>query len=590
MDALKDRHQLSFITDISLDAEQNFTQTRYFQSALRSLGALFDCDFIVVSNIIKDVNNHELLANNHVYSAHRANCWQRSFARLYSVEHMPAVYAKVAKADNEVTIAKADFYHDVFQNSDADILSNSSEQEFHCVPFISYGELVGIVSYQADEKFEFESLFPAAYRVLKSLFVTDYRMKKSAIEINTYQTVLDLMPQRVFWKNRQSVYLGCNKAFSTDASLECPEQIIGVTDFDIFPAQADLYRSDDANTMSTREHLINSEEPQTHKNGNTIWLRTSKRPIISEQDKVIGLVGTYDDITQLKNIQQELHTAKTELEDRVIERTSELRSSNQQLESAISELKTAQNQLVETEKMAALGGLVAGVAHEINTPIGIAVTGASHLEHMANQLKKGVAQGTFSRSKFNQNCDDLIHSSDLILRNLERASELIKNFKMIAVDQSNDEKRNIVLKQYLYDIVNAMTPKTNKNNVQIEVAGDARFTINTYPGTIAQLITNLIDNALEHAFINEQHGNILIKFALENERVEMVFEDDGEGISPDLATKIFEPFYTTKRGAGGSGLGLSIVYNLVTQRLNGNITCDSLPQHWTRFIISFPVN
>jgi two-component system autoinducer 2 sensor kinase/phosphatase LuxQ len=396
------------------------------------------------------------------------------------------------------------------------------------------------------------------------------------------------MPQRVFWKNRDSVYLGCNKAFSDDASLTSTDKIIGLTDFNIFPEQAELYRSDDANTMTTLEHLISSEEPQTHQNGKTIWLRTSKRPIVDADNSVIGVVGTYDDITQLKDIQHELQLAKSTLENRVLERTKELSKSNRKLESAITELQTTQNHLIENEKMASLGALVAGIAHEINTPLGIAVTSASNLEHVAKSLNISVESGKITRTKFLSSCQELVDNSDLILRNLDRASELVRSFKMIAVDQSNDKKRTLNLYAYLSDVIKTMTPKTSKKNIRILLTGDKALKIYTYPGAVSQLATNLIDNAFIHAFSDIYNGEIKISFQQLGDSLEITCQDNGHGMDENTLNNIFEPFYTTNRKDGGTGLGLSVVYNLVTQTFLGSISCHSKPNELTRFTILIP--
>jgi two-component system autoinducer 2 sensor kinase/phosphatase LuxQ len=383
--------------------------------------------------------------------------------------------------------------------------------------------------------------------------------------------------------------LGCNQAFANDASLASPEEIIGLNDYDTFPEQAELYRSDDAETMKTRKHMICSEEPQTHKDGTQIWLRTSKRPIITKNDVVVGLVGTYDDITLLKETQQQLHRAKSELEERVNQRTEQLSVSNSKLEKAIKELRNTQEQLVETEKMSALGCLVAGVAHEINTPLGVAVTSSSHLTDLANELNQALSNGTISKQRFQDICDGINSSSELIIGNLQRASELVSNFKMVAVDQSYDEKRQIVLKQYLRDVVNAMTPKTNKKNIRVYLSGNDDLSFFTYPGSIAQVITNLIDNAMVHAFANCDSGEIKISFTKKKKNLELIFEDSGEGIDTTQVNKIFEPFFTSKRGQGGSGLGLSIIYNIITHRFNGRISCESHKGSGTRFVMLLPL-
>lgn len=581
--------QLTFIEAISRYPDIDFKTSPHFSNALKALSALLATDIVIFSSVYPDENNQETLLKSHLFTTTENKPTLTYFVNKFDSHNLSTMLATMQTQKEELAVDYQQIFAHLTQKPLSEIPESDNQNPFFAVPFYTDDKLVGILAYQAKRSIDFKTKFVASYRVLKSIFTSNFQLERAAIENHTFQTVLDLMPQRVFWKNKDLVYMGCNKAFSQDASLNDPNEIIGVTDYDIFPEQAELYRSDDANTMNTREHLISSEEPQTHKNGTTIWLRTSKRPIINKEDIVIGVVGTYDDITELKNTQEALSLAKIDLENRVEERTRDLTASKIDLEMAIKELKSTQKHLVETEKMASLGTLVAGVSHEINTPLGVAVTGASHLEFVANSLKEKVIKGDISKAGFMSICDDLVGSSDLILRNLDRASELIRNFKMIAVDQSNDEVRPIVVKKYLQDIINAMTPQTKHKNIKIFVTGDDDLSIATYPGTVAQIFTNLIVNTMHHGFAKQDSGEIKITYQVTDKDLTLSFEDNGAGISKDKLVKIFQPFYTTNRAQGGSGLGLSIVFNLVTQRLNGKVTCDSEPNQWTRFDISFPI-
>lgn len=581
--------QLSFIEAISRYSDVNFKSSVHLPQALKRLSALLQTPQVIFSSIYTDRNNQELNIKSHCYSDDKNIESLQYFVRKFDVNNPSDLLLQIQEKSDELKV------DDKSLSSCFDFITELNSQEthahlpFYIVPFQANNQLIGLLAYQATNPVHFKGNFLASYHVIKSIFRSKYQLEESFIEKHTFQTVLDLMPQRVFWKNRDSVYMGCNKAFSQDASLADPNDIVGVTDHDIFPEQAQLYRTDDANTMKTREHLINSEEPQTHQSGNTIWLRTSKRPIINNENIVVGLVGTYDDISELKNTQEALSLAKEGLEKRVLERTEELTATNQKLNGVISELKSTQKHLVETEKMAALGGLVAGVSHEINTPLGIAVTGASHLESTSIALKEKVLSGDISKTEFISSCDSIIKSTVLILRNLERATALIRNFKMVAVDQSNDEKRSIILKKYLYEIINTMSPKTKQKSITIVVRGDDELTISTYPGTIAQIFTNLIANTVLHAFRHKENGEINIIYEVKNNEVKLSFEDNGVGIEQDKLSKIFQPFYTTNRAEGGSGLGLSIVFNLITQKLDGKITCESELNKNTRFNMSFPI-
>lgn len=578
--------QLDFIQKVSLLLPKDFEANKKTTECLHILAQLFNSPLITLSFVFHDQYNEEHLFNSYIYS----HAQHKIFAKKYKFQSntLSLMFAELIKKQNEYELTLDQFIENIFSNENNLKELTESKENIKVFPFISSKKLKGFISYQASSSKNIKVKYPAIYEILKIIFKNEYEKKESDININTLQTVLNLMPQRVFWKNKTSTYLGCNKAFSDDASLDYPEKIIGLTDHDIFPDQAELYRSDDRNTMLTRTHLINSEEPQTHQNGNTIWLRTSKRPIISEDDNVIGVVGTYDDITLLKRTQEQLSDAKNDLEMRVVERTKALTDSKSKLEVLLLELKSTQEQLVENEKMAALGALVAGVAHEINTPIGVAVTGASNLERIALELVSNLNSGKLSKSRFTEDCKQLAQSGEIVLRNLERASLLIQNFKLIAVDQSNDENRKINIHNYLADVIGAMSPITNKKNIKFFLTGDELITINTYPGAIAQIITNLINNAMDHAFTDEQNAEIKISFSIKANKLTLNFEDNGKGISQKSVSKIFEPFYTTNRRNGGTGLGLSIVYNLVTQKLNGSIECKSKESQWTRFSIEIP--
>ena len=307
------------------------------------------------------------------------------------------------------------------------------------------------------------------------------------------------------------------------------------------------------------------------------------------------LAGTNYEVSDLKQQEFALGELAAGLEARVQART-------QDLSDALENLKRAQRQLVDTEKMAALGGLVAGVAHEINTPIGISVTAASHLAEQSLQLQRKLESGELRKSDLSDFSEMAQQSTDLVLSNLRRASELVRSFKQVAVDQSSEQKRTIELRAYLADILSALRPMIRKSQHQIQIDCEQEIHWNTFPGVIYQITTNLVLNAISHAFPEGSQGHVWIRAKADSERLELCFEDDGAGIPSEIRERVFEPFFTTKRGQGGSGLGLHIVFNLVTQVLGGEIrvesvTNDSIGQSegesiasGTRFMISVPLN
>ncbi|ASG66387.1 histidine kinase [Idiomarina piscisalsi] len=315
---------------------------------------------------------------------------------------------------------------------------------------------------------------------------------------------------------------------------------------------------------------------------------TRKQNRIWTPDEV-AFVGILADIygravsaAEREKFEQLLIRQNEQLESMVEERTESLTK-------ALDNFKQAQERLIETEKMAALGKLVAGVAHEVNTPLGISVTAVTHCEHRLKKLKQAFTEGSISKKQLNQFIDDTFEAYALLNNNLERAATLIQNFKKTAVDQSSFELVECELKNYLHALTLSLKPMVKKKKVSIDIRCDEATTLRTYQGALAQIVTNLISNTNEHAFVepDEEH-RILISAEPERDGVQFVFSDNGKGIDSDTLKDIFEPFFTTSRHNGGSGLGLSIVYNLVTQKLKGEISVQSTPGEGTQFSFYLP--
>ncbi len=282
-------------------------------------------------------------------------------------------------------------------------------------------------------------------------------------------------------------------------------------------------------------------------------------------------------------VETELRLNKSNLERIVKERTHELQES-------LTELMDTQNKLVETEKMASLGRLVAGIAHELNTPLGICVTAASYLNGDSQKMQVTVNNGKTRKAHLDEFLSTTCQATSLILTNLERAAELISNFKLIAVDISSEKNREFNLYDYIESTIISLRPALKHTEINVKVMGDSQILINTCPGSISQIITNLLMNSLLHAFEESLTGNITIELSLKDNRIHLQYQDDGLGMSEEVRVLIFEPFFTTKHLAGGSGLGLSIIYNLVMHKLRGDIKCYSKPNQGTRFEIMLPIN
>jgi len=250
-------------------------------------------------------------------------------------------------------------------------------------------------------------------------------------------------------------------------------------------------------------------------------------------------------------------------------------------------LSTAQDQLVESAKMASLGGLVAGVAHEINTPIGVSVTAISHLADQVDAFEKEYEAGPLKKSSLEGLLANAKDSSDILTRNLQRASALISNFKQVAVDQSSENRRKFELKAYIKELIQSLQPQFKQNCHQVHVSANKLIKLNSFPGVIAQIVTNLIMNSIRHGFKNKTHGKIIIVLTIEDNQVVIDYLDDGVGLTDQQREKVFDPFYTTARSTGGSGLGMSISYNLITSKLNGTISVLNSSEG-AHFLITFP--
>lgn len=266
---------------------------------------------------------------------------------------------------------------------------------------------------------------------------------------------------------------------------------------------------------------------------------------------------------------------------------NEIEKSKKKLENTLNSLKETQKKLIEAEKMASLGGLVAGVAHEINTPIGIGLTGITHFLYITEEIKNKYKLNNMSQEEFEDYLADSFTLATQINTNLKRTAELVKSFKQISIDQTNEEIREFNIRDYMNEILLSMNNILKKTNLKIELICEESLIIESYAGAFSQIITNLIINSIKHGYLKKENGNIVIEISKKDNYLTMVYKDDGKGISEDNLTKIFDPFFTTNRKGGGTGLGLNIIYNIVTSKLKGSITCNSKENKGVEFIIKF---
>jgi PAS domain S-box-containing protein len=284
------------------------------------------------------------------------------------------------------------------------------------------------------------------------------------------------------------------------------------------------------------------------------------------------------DLTEELNAKRELKDLNVSLESRVRERSAALERANADLSAALDTLQRTQDELLAAEKMASLGSLVAGIAHELNTPIGNSLLASTSLRDRVAEFERHVAAGALRRSELTAHLEEVGTASELIAGSLHKAAELISSFKQIAVDQTNDQRRSFDLLSAVQDTIATYMPRLRRAHCETVLRIPAGLVFDSYPGGLYQILNNLINNALAHAFDQRKGGVITVSAgAVDAETVELMFGDDGAGMPDDVLRRVFDPFFTTKMGQGGTGLGMNIVYNIVTGVLGGRITIDSAP-------------
>jgi signal transduction histidine kinase len=315
-------------------------------------------------------------------------------------------------------------------------------------------------------------------------------------------------------------------------------------------------------------------------------IMTSMRAITSgDYDRAVQGTTAKDEVGAMARaveVFRENAIAKRKTED-------ELRTSKEKAETALFELNAAQQNLIDAERLAALGGLVAGVAHEVNNPIGISLTVASSFARRAEIFESDLKTEPLRRSKLDEFVRASRDASQQLVANLQRAGELIQSFKQVAVDRSHAERRQFNLSESTDQIVASLRPVLKKAAITLSVDVPEGFLIDGYPGAYGQILTNLFLNAVNHAFADGRTGSITISArARGSDDIEIIFADNGAGMTPDVQRQAFDPFFTTRRNEGGTGLGLHIVYNLVTQQLGGRMMLESRVGQGTTFRIIMP--
>ncbi|TDR12600.1 PAS domain-containing protein [Marinomonas communis] len=378
------------------------------------------------------------------------------------------------------------------------------------------------------------------------------------------------------------LFLDCNNSFLELFGYANKQEVVGLTPIQV---SASLQEDNEPVERAAERRISSAFEQGSarfewnhlRKDGSEFWGEVILTKIMLDEKEVLYAITR--DISEKKALQLEIS-----------ERNVQLNASNAHLEETIENLKQTQDKLVESEKMASLGSLVAGVAHEINTPVGIGLTGVSQLVEECNGISQRYQDGTLTENDF----EDFIHSAKeiagIVEKNLERTAHLVRSFKQVAVDQTSEEDRQVNIKHYFEEVVFSLASVLRKASAKVTIECAEDVFVLTNPGLLSQVLTNLIVNSVNHGFKERETGCIHIAVSSVGEKELMLnYKDDGKGISKEHISKIFDPFFTTQRGAGGTGLGLNITYNIITNVLGGSIVCHSEEGKGVEFIIKFKV-
>lgn len=270
--------------------------------------------------------------------------------------------------------------------------------------------------------------------------------------------------------------------------------------------------------------------------------------------------------------------------------TYRAKNAAEELRDTLNHLRNTQSQLLESEKLASVGGMMSGLAHELNTPVGIAVTAVSSMVNVIGSLEEKLAAKTLGQQELTSSLTHLEEGANIALGNLNRTAQLVKSFKDVAVDRATGDVRRINIREYLGEILEYMKPSYKRSSHDIQLRCDDALTMTTVPGSLSQVVINLLSNSLMHAFDEGVPGHILIEVERRAEGIYLVYEDDGRGIAEEEREKVFESFFTTRKGTGGTGLGLHLVSNIVSQQLGGSIRLTASEAGGARFEITLPLD
>jgi PAS domain S-box-containing protein len=402
------------------------------------------------------------------------------------------------------------------------------------------------------------------------------------------QNIVENSSAIIYVKDLDGRYLLVNSTYRASLPPGCPEPM-GRSDAEIFPpAISQVVQRNDQEVLRNRKAAAFEEAVPDHTGELRTYL-SEKFPLIDQEGNIWALGGVSTDITERKKNEVELMQYRDKLEDLVEVRTKQIAEANRELGESLETIRRAQDELVRSEKLAALGSLVAGVAHELNTPIGNSLLAVSTLIDQTAAFNRACAEGV-RRSALQAYVSDVQNGSQIVLRNLHRAVDLVASFKQVAVDRATSQRREFRLRDLTSEILLVLMPTFRKSGIRVYQEIPETIVMQSYPGPFGQVLINLVNNGLIHAFEGRSEGEIAIAAReVEKESVEITVRDNGVGIAPENMGRIYDPFFTTKLGRGGSGLGLNIVYNIVYGVLGGKIDVRSVLGEGTSFVMTLPL-